>query len=105
MPRMRGRKRYLTSVPPSMVPIDPRETVLRLARLLRNSDIPFLFTGGIVSSHYGEPRLTVDVDVVIGLSPRLEELAKLIERLKSDFIVDEEGVRLAWRVQRTCFKH
>lgn len=40
---------------------------VRPLNLLR---IPYLVTGGVASVVYGEPRLTRDIDLVIGLKPR-----------------------------------
>jgi len=39
-------------------------------RPLNRLSIPYLVTGGVASVVYGEPRLTRDIDLVIGLRPR-----------------------------------
>jgi hypothetical protein len=39
-------------------------------RPINRLSIPYLITGGVASVVYGEPRLTRDIDLVIGLRPR-----------------------------------
>lgn len=41
----------------------------RLARTLRAHDVPFMLIGGQAVLLHGEPRLTLDVDVTLGVSP------------------------------------
>jgi len=41
----------------------------RLARTLRSHDVPFMLIGGQAVLLHGEPRLTLDVDVTLGVSP------------------------------------
>lgn len=41
----------------------------RLARALRAHDVPFMLIGGHAVLLHGEPRLTLDVDVTLGVSP------------------------------------
>lgn len=41
----------------------------RLARALRAHDVPFMLIGGQAVLLHGEPRLTLDVDVTLGVSP------------------------------------
>jgi hypothetical protein len=41
----------------------------RLARALRSHDVPFMLIGGQAVLLHGEPRLTLDVDVTLGVSP------------------------------------
>jgi len=44
------------------------ELVARLCAVLNEIDCAYHLTGGIVVSHYGDPRFTQDVDLVIQLS-------------------------------------
>ena len=74
-------------------PGDVRETIARVAAALAESRLQYHFTGGIVSSHYGEPRLTADVDVVLILPDQASQIDNLIACLSEDFIVDDESVR------------
>ena len=75
-------------------PGDIRDTITRVSAALTESTLRYHFTGGIVSSHYGEPRLTADVDVVLVL-PNYDAyvIDKLISYLSNDFIVDDESIR------------
>lgn len=41
----------------------------RMARALRAYDVPFMLIGGQAVLLHGEPRLTLDVDVTLGVSP------------------------------------
>lgn len=63
--------------------------------VLRDRGIPYHVTGGLVSSYYGEPRLTQDVDFVVRLAP--SDARVLTEDLSHEFFVDRE--RLARAVE------
>jgi hypothetical protein len=57
-------------------------------------EIPFHITGGSISSAYGEPRLTQDIDIVISPEPTKSRLDDLVEAFrKSDFPYSEQVVR------------
>jgi hypothetical protein len=82
--------------------IDPKElnqTIGRIALLLRESSIPFHLTGGLISSFYGEPRLTQDIDVVLRLGPG-GQLDSLVLALQKDFFIDEIAAANAVLEQR-----
>ncbi len=74
-------------------------TLGRLVHALENARIPFHCTGGIVSSLYGEPRLTQDIDVVLRIAGS-PELSRVISELQSDFFVDELAARQALQDRR-----
>ncbi len=61
--------------------------------VLRDRGIPYHVTGGLVSSYYGEPRLTQDVDFVVRLA--LSDARVLVEDLSHEFLVDRERVTRA----------
>jgi hypothetical protein len=64
-----------------------------LARLERTS-VPYMITGSIASSYHGEPRATLDVDVVI--DPTEAQLAALVRELEEGgFYVDAEAAAVA----------
>lgn len=54
-----------------------------------------MITGSTASAHYGEPRQTQDLDLVIDATPR--ELEELITALRSDCYVSPEAAREALR--------
>jgi hypothetical protein len=50
-----------------MFPVEAfRSTVLKIVEIFREHSIPFHLTGGVTSTAYGEPRMTQDIDIVIG---------------------------------------
>jgi hypothetical protein len=44
---------------------DLAETLRKLSKIFSDLKVRLHFTGGLVSSFYGEPRLTQDIDVVV----------------------------------------
>jgi hypothetical protein len=60
-----------------MDPMSQQELLSSLAEVLNHSGIEYMFTGSIVSSLQGEPRMSHDIDVLIeatiGIVPRLSE--------------------------------
>ena len=76
-------------------PGDIRDTITRVSAALTESTLRYHFTGGIVSSHYGEPRLTADVDVVLVLpNYGAYVIDKLISYLSNDFIFQ---LQMRWK--------
>lgn len=69
-----------------------RATVRRVADALGPPGIPFHFTGGVVASHYGEPRFTYDVDVVVDLADTARDLARIADALEGAFLIDRPGM-------------
>ncbi len=62
--------------------------------MLDRARVPYMVTGSLASSFHGEPRATLDVDVVIDPTPA--SLASLTdELLRSDFYVDADAARQA----------
>jgi len=66
---------------------------------LEKARVPFHCTGGIVSSLYGEPRLTQDIDIVVRLADA-SDLERLLLALQPKFLIDEIAARQAWRSRR-----
>lgn len=61
---------------------------------LDRAGVPYMVTGSLASSYYGEPRLTRDVDIVI--DPEPAALDRLVTDLVSaDFYVDLGAAREA----------
>lgn len=70
--------------------------VSRLALTLTEHGIPYMLIGGQAVLLYGEPRLTKDVDVTLGIPPSdLERLLRVVASLKLKILVDnvEDFVR------------
>ena len=58
--------------------------------LLDRASIPYMVTGSLASSFFGEPRSTRDVDVVI--DPKADGLRRLVDDLRAaGFYVDREA--------------
>ncbi|HUG29890.1 MAG TPA: hypothetical protein VMQ65_05185 [Candidatus Limnocylindria bacterium] len=73
-----------------------RELLIRVIGALEAEGIPYMLTGSLASSLYGEPRATNDVDVVIDPSP--VALDRLVGRLQQDELyVDLDAARAALR--------
>jgi hypothetical protein len=49
------------------------ELLTYVAELLDANEIPYMVTGSVVSSYYGEPRVTHDIDIVLELEARLAQ--------------------------------
>jgi hypothetical protein len=58
------------------------EPILLFARRLNALGLPYMVTGGVAALLYGEPRLTLDVDVVMVL-PR-DEISRLAQAFPAD---------------------
>ena len=58
------------------------EVLRRITALLDHAGIPYMLTGSLASAHYGVPRSTLDIDVVIAANP--EQLRKFVHSLPSD---------------------
>jgi len=65
-------------------------TLQRAIQALQQVGIPYHLTGGLVSSYYGEPRLTQDIDFVVAM--KQEDVAALIQILVPHFLVDLEAM-------------
>ena len=52
-----------------------------------------MVTGSIASGHYGQPRMTRDIDVVVQLNPR--EVDRLVAALGEEFMADADRIRSA----------
>lgn len=60
--------------------------------VLERLDIPYMVVGGYATTVYGEPRMTVDVDIVVDM--RWEHVPALVAAFPSpDYYVSEESIR------------
>ncbi len=73
--------------------IDPIETALLVARALDALGIPNTIGGSIASSFAGEPRASIDIDIVAAIEER--HVAPLVSALAGDFYLDEAALRRA----------
>lgn len=77
------------------VPVDPIAVALAVTRALDALGIVHTIGGSIASSIAGEPRSTIDIDVVAAL--RESDVPGLLSALSADFYADEEALRRAVR--------
>lgn len=80
--------------------IDPIETALVVVRHLEALDIPHTIGGSIASSFAGEPRSTVDIDIVVALEE--QHVEPLAAALSAEFYVDADALRRAIRTQSSA---
>ena len=74
---------------------DPIELALLMAGILEDLGVTYVLGGSIASTLHGEPRATLDVDIVAAL--RDEHLPALRDRLGEEFYLPQEGMRKAVR--------
>lgn len=63
-----------------------------VVEVLERLDIPYMVVGGFAAIFYGEPRLTLDVDVVADMQSH--HVTKLVQAFPiPDYYISEEGIR------------
>jgi hypothetical protein len=75
--------------------IDPIEVAVSVVRALESLGIASTVGGSIAASFAGEPRSTVDIDIVAAIEPR--HVPELVEALLPDFYVDADALARAAR--------
>ncbi|MBI2033853.1 MAG: nucleotidyltransferase [Candidatus Liptonbacteria bacterium] len=50
-----------------MTEADPRRLLVKVAKILKRLNVPYLVTGGIAVLVWGRPRFTADIDIVVEL--------------------------------------
>lgn len=78
-----------------MVGADPIEIALLVARALEENGVRYVVGGSLASSISGEPRSTLDVDLVVALDE--DKVAPVIAALGTDFYSDPATIRQAIR--------
>jgi len=69
---------------------DPIAVALRVADALESCGIPYLVGGSVASSINGEPRSTLDIDIVVALAAA--SVDSLVAALGEDFYADSEAL-------------
>lgn len=80
-------------------PVDPIAVAVAVSRILDELSIPHTIGGSIASSFAGEPRSTVDIDVVAAIHE--SQVEPLVAALSSAFYVDASALHRAVREQGT----
>jgi len=78
---------------------EPIAITLRVIESLDQLQISYLIGGSLASALQGEPRSTVDADIVADM--RKEDAAPLAHALASEFYVDEESICEAIQTRRS----
>jgi hypothetical protein len=78
-----------------MSPVDPIAVALTVTRALDSLGVLHTIGGSIASSFAGEPRSTIDIDIVAALEDA--HVHDLVSLLSSDFYVDGAALRRAIR--------
>ncbi len=80
-----------------MFPVEAFErTIGKFVAIAGAIELPFHLTGGSISSAYGEPRLTQDIDIVVSPLVAKSRIEALVDQLaSSDFLFTEIAVRQA----------
>ncbi len=74
---------------------DPVVVALSVAQILESCGLRYLVGGSLASSMSGEPRSTLDVDIVVAMSE--SDVGKVTDGLRLEFDVDELAVGRAVR--------
>ena len=80
-------------------PVDPIAIAVAVGRILDGLGIPHTVGGSIASSFAGEPRSTVDIDIVAAI--REPHVDPLVAALAADFYVDAAALHRAVRERGT----
>lgn len=76
---------------------EQREFLARLVAALQKAGIPYLVTGSVGSSLFGEPRATRDIDFII--TPTEARLKAFVQDISSEYYVSPEAALEAFRNQ------
>jgi len=74
---------------------DPVAVALSVAQILEACGLRYLVGGSLASSISGEPRSTLDVDIVVAMAE--SDIDRLVDGLRGEFDVDERAVARAVR--------
>lgn len=80
-------------------PVDPIAVAIAVSRILDSLDILHTVGGSIAGSFAGEPRSTVDIDIVAAIHE--SQVDRLAAHLRSDFYVDAAALHRAVRERGT----
>lgn len=82
-----------------MFPVEAiQRTIDKFVQIASAIELPFHLTGGLISSAYGEPRLTQYIDIVVSPAVSKQRVDEFVEKLAtSDFWFTETVVRKSIR--------
>lgn len=88
--------RHMTRV---MMDTEPLQIALRVTQVLEDLGISYFIGGSLASSLYGQPRSTMDADIVADF--KAVHIDPFVSALASEFYVDAESIREAIRTRRS----
>lgn len=80
-----------------MIPVDPIAVALQVADALDALGVASTIGGSIAASFAGEPRSTIDIDIVAAIDE--SHIAGLVAALSDQFYIDPESIRRAVRMR------
>ncbi len=83
-----------------MTDVDPIDTALAVGRRLDALGILYTVGGSVASSFAGEPRATIDIDIVAAIEER--HVDGLVTALSPEFYVDADALRRAIRTRSSA---
>ena len=81
-------------------PVDPIAIALLVARCLDDLGIVHPVGGSIAGSFAGEPRATIDIDIVVALDD--SHVDAVVAALSGEFYIDGDGLRRAIRTRSSA---
>ena len=67
------------------------DVVRDISARFEQAGIPYMLTGSMAMNYYAQPRMTRDIDVVVGIAP--EHFERIIALFRPDYYVSEESIR------------
>ena len=80
-------------------PTDPLRVAGRVGAVLDSLRIAYSIGGSLAGSFAGEPRATLDIDMVVDLDDA--RVTALVEALEGEFYIDEQALRRAVQERST----
>jgi len=67
-----------------------KEEIKRICKALNENEIPYMIVGGQAVLLYGEPRLTRDIDITLGIDiDRLDDVLNIVKKLKLKILSED----------------
>ncbi len=78
---------------------EPLQVALRVTQVLEELGVPYLIGGSLASAFYGEPRATMNADIVADIQQKNVE--PFVNALTAEFYIDADSIRDAIQNQRS----
>lgn len=74
--------------------IDPRKLLIKITKILKELQIPYMVTGGIAVLIWGRPRFTADIDIIIELKKEgIQKLEAELKKLNNESSINIEAMK------------